>query len=363
MATTSELQAMDWKLKKDVAESVLTAQGIVFGGYVRDSIIHDYYSEKYYKQCLKDKINSMETTLRYNDPDFYPDLFNRTLIPDDIDCYFDSFQKLKQFETGLINKKFVIHKVFTRENASKYLPRLNVPDHTLAHIRYRVHHISIQKKGLLRKLVQQSFNVVPRMLLTEAIDEFFEKISENLNTLQPIYIDCLVRKDPNYTLNPPFGSLDFECNGLLLSNQGISLCEQLKEKQIPNGFITDINKLKRILEDLYQHRAVLIAHPMTQVADTYRIDKMKEKKWTIVSGEFVHIQTCEKIESETCIICHADLDTDHYKLKCCAARYHKNCLIKSCIDGTAAMGMTQKCLMCKRKIERIGRDVNILQAL
>lgn len=361
MSAITDLHAMDWKLKKDLADTIMRSRGLIFGGYVRDSILHDYFSEKYYKACLDQKVTPAETCIRYNDPEFFPEYNLRTLIPDDIDCFFENKDHLKAFENALMLKKYTFHRVFNRENASEYLHRLNVPDGSLTHIRYEVKHISSHKKSMLRKLIQQSFSSQVASVITPCIDSFMENMSEQLFAVSPVYIDCLVKQNPDVYISPPFGALDFECNGLVLSKDGIALCEQLKEKQIAHGFLSDINKLKRVIDDLYERKAVLVKRPDTTV-DTFRLEKMKNKGWNIVTGNYLNIVPLDKSDpEETCIICHSTLDDPHYKLKCCAARYHKNCLVDSCLTGTAAMAITNKCIMCKKPTERICHDICILQ--
>ena len=51
---------------------------IVFGGAVRDSILHSHASREFYKLSTRDK---------YDDPTIHPELSDRFLLPTDIDIF------------------------------------------------------------------------------------------------------------------------------------------------------------------------------------------------------------------------------------------------------------------------------------
>lgn len=359
-----EKNRFDWKFKKLVGSIVLNAGGTIFGGYVRDSIIHDYYSKQYYEQCKKDSIAIEEEQIRYMDPDFYPDTKDRMLNPEDIDCFFKSFTQLKSFEELLNHAKVCHTKLFVRDDASKYLPRLNIPPNTITHIRYKINQLHNNKKCMLKLLLKNSFSRLIQSDLFETIDTFMTQLEEKLNEYSSVIIDVLVLKtNTNIEFSPPFGTLDFECNGLLLTKQGLTIANDIKElNSDPFGFISDITKQASIIQDIIQKKARLI-RKIGYTIDPYRIEKMKEKGWELVYGDFLNVVSTKSNDSDdVCIICHESVkETDHFKLKCCSARYHKKCLIDASLTGSAAMAQTNKCVMCKQKLLNMAYDVCILQ--
>lgn len=367
MDAETNFKRLSWKLKKHVAKLILNTGGIIFGGYVRDAIIHDHYSDKYYTKCSEDMVSSVDIISRYNDETFYPEYKERMLIPEDIDCFFKTTQTLNSFEQLLFREKFCLTKVFTRKDAMDYIPRLNVPANSLSHIRYKITHLNSNKSALIRKLLQQSFCTTIHSEIFEEINYFISSLCEKTKQIPEVYIDVLLQTNNTYDFHPPFGGLDFECNGLVLSNSGISLASDLKESQISFGFITDINKMTQVISDILAKKAVLVKK-IGIPTDTYRFDKMRIKGWDIITGKYSYIETNINIDSDDiCIICHGQFneeqDKTSYKLKCCSAKYHKKCLIDAGLVGPVAMTVTSKCIMCKKTIPIITNDICILQAL
>ena len=362
--SSMEQNRFEWKFKKLVGSIVLNAGGMIFGGYVRDSIIHDYYSKKYYESCKQDAISIEEEQIRYMDPDFYPDTKDRYLNPEDIDCFFKSFTQLKAFEELLNHSKLCHTKIFVRDDASKYLTRLNIPENTISHIRYKISHLHNPKKTMLRLLLKNSFNRLIQSELYETIETFINQLEEKIKNYSEVIVDILILKtNTHIEFSPPFGTLDFECNGLLLTKQGLTIANDIKElNNDPFGFISDITKQTSIIQDIILKKARLI-RKIGYTIDPYRIEKMKEKGWELVYGDFLNVVSTKSIDPEdVCIICHESVkETDHYKLKCCSARYHKKCLIDASLTGSAAMSQTNKCVMCKQKLHNMAYDVCILQ--
>lgn len=362
------MNKLDWKLKKEVGEIVLTAGGTIFGGYIRDSIIHDHYAKLYYEKCDEDKVSEDDIDDKYTDPTFYPEYSDRTVVPEDIDCFFPSMLQLKTFEFMLIQNKYCCKRLFTRSDASEYLPRLKVDKKMLSHVRYLISLVNPNKVNMIRMLIQQSVPAAARYTVNEEIDIFLHLLESRLEDATPIIVDALIVNDNHCSTStqqymPPFGDLDFECNSLLLTKLGLTLAEDLKEKQIKNGFITDLNKLFDIQKDILQKKAKIVCHYPPSPTDKYRVTKMINKGWTIIHD---HFQIILKVPQEdTCIICHNTFNTeeDCYKLKCCAAKYHKKCLIDASLEGSAAMTVKKECIMCKQHVCTLAHDIAILQSL
>jgi hypothetical protein len=352
------MDRLSWKVKKEVGSVVLDAGGTIFGGYVRDSILHDHYAQLYYENATPKE----ERDKRYNDPTFFPEYKERTLLPDDIDCYFPTYNHLKHFESYLVQHKFCFKRIFTRTDAAEYIPRLSKLKNQLTHIRYKVSIVNPNKLSLIRMLMIQNIPASARGEVSDDINIMLDELATKLVDTPSVQIDALIAADPAITLSPPFGELDFECNGLVLTKHGLSLADDLKDKQTPNAFIADINKLARIHAAILKKEARLVNGNIT---DKYRVTKMKIKGWTILHDDFTSILKClpQETEPPTCIICHQTCESNCLKLKCCAAHYHPQCLIEAATKGTAAMAITKTCIMCKRHVNSIKTDISILQAL
>lgn len=352
------MERLSWKVKKEVGAVVLETGGTIFGGYVRDSILHDHYAQLYYENATPKE----EVDKRYNDPSFYPEYKDRTILPDDIDCYFPTYNHLKQFEAYLLQHKFCFKRLFTRTDASEYIPRLSKLKNMLSHIRYKISIVNPNKLSLIRMLMIQNIPASARGEVIDDISAMLDELASKLVDIPSVQVDALIAADPGIILSPPFGELDFECNGLVLTKQGLSLADDLKEKQTPNAFIADINKLAKVHAAILKKEARLVQGNLT---DKYRVTKMKVKGWTISHDDFSSILKClpEETDTPTCIICHSSCQTNCLKLNCCAARYHSQCLIEAATKGTAAMAITKTCIMCKRHVNNIKNDISILQTL
>ena len=361
--TSSPLQSMErlsWKVKKEVGTVVLDSGGTIFGGYVRDSILHDHYAQLYYENATPKE----ERDKRYNDPSFFPEYKERTTLPDDIDCYFPTYNHLKQFEAYLLQHKFCFKRLFTRTDAAEYIPRLSKLKNMLTHIRYKISIVNPNKLSLIRMLMIQNIPSSARGEVADDLNAILDELANKLVSIPSVQVDALIATESGLTLSPPFGELDFECNGLVLTKQGLSIADDLKDKQTPNGFIADINKLAQVHSAILKKQARLVRGNIT---DKYRVTKMKVKGWTILHDDFTSILKPSSLpdnDPPTCIICHNPVSSSNCcKLKCCAAMYHSQCLIEAATKGTAAMAVTKSCIMCKRFVTNITNDISILQVI
>jgi hypothetical protein len=171
-----------------------------------------------------------------------------------------------------------------------------------------------------------------------------------------IYLDLMVYvKDVDTMPDPPFGSLDFACNALILDKYGYRLSLYIK--------IADpVHRLKKMLEIMKDIEA-----KKTEVVNVkwYRMRKMLRKGWSI-SGVMQHIeQVREDDYSGYCLICHGSLNeldptvfdiVPHMKLKCCDARYHPSCLSQAINDGDNSIAVRGKCPMCSKVLDHVRAD-------
>ena len=77
---------------------VIKCEGIIFGGYVRDMIIHDHYSQTYYNE------SKQLSDASYNNPKVHPESWPmRTFMSDEMDIFLMP-EKYKEFK-AMIEKQ------------------------------------------------------------------------------------------------------------------------------------------------------------------------------------------------------------------------------------------------------------------
>lgn len=275
--------ALEYKVKNDIANMITQNEGTVFGGYVRDFILHEHFAKLFY---------STHRSEDYENTSVSPETIDRLVIPNDIDCHFKNFEDYKKFTKNLLRSGYK----FTSRNAKSLYTE---EDDKIQHIKLVVN-INQTESELLDKIVLPFF--AKKVI----------KISTDKLNVDPVLLDVLIHSD----LDPPFMGLDFECNGIIMDKDGIRLCKNLTSSLFPIG---NYRNFQRIINDI--HNKIAIAY--TLKLDRWK--KMIEKKWN------VHGYTIQRNikEGNTCILCHDKIDKfDNYNLICCSASYHEKCLLK-----------------------------------
>lgn len=329
-----------YKLRRQVEQAILTHGGIIFGGHVRDVVLHDLHAAEFYKAVGgrgKDEL--------YNDATCHPEWSGRLAISNDIDCYMVA-HAIEPFLESLADEHISVHKVFERCDAKKYLPSLNIPSGVVSHIRYKATNIGMSNVRYVHQLVREGINSNARVLVTRQIDMFVTSLREASDEVEPLMLDVFVADCANfYNMCPPFGRVDFECNGLIMMRGGIMLAPTLYS-HLP--VMTRQNTLQRIIEDISARKAV----HMDDDLHLWRVTKMQKKGWII---EMKHVVKCDVPAADVCIFCHEDVPAKHYKLRCCSAIYHKACLVK-----VLSSEYGSSCIQCKQDTDA-HHDIPILE--
>jgi hypothetical protein len=253
---------------------VQQVDGIVFGGYVRDSIIHDHYASEFY--------NTPDSDLkRYNDPKYLPETADRLIIPNDIDCYMLSSQ-LNLFKEKVKENRLYIVQERTR-HAHIYIPDVNA--------------------DLLHTTLKITFAINP-ILFDTVKPSIFE-----------IKIDIIHGSED---IEPPFGTFDFECNTVVLTTSN--------EYKLANSFTKDLGAkrkhdlLNTVIKNIIERKTKIIYDDVSK----YRVSHMIDKKWDI---EGLHLTVIKQTTDDNCFICMESLTKNkpHTKFKCCNGRMHMNC--------------------------------------
>jgi hypothetical protein len=304
-----------WRLMKQIEQTLRDFQAQIFGGYVRDSIIHDHYATLFYETADVD-------TTQYANVKYLPQTSKRTLIPNDIDCFMLTSQ-IPSFKQALENK--LLHVIDQGcYDANFYFK--DIPPH-LKHTKLKV---------------TFAINTIVRPVIDPA--------------KYAINIDIIHSHIGN--LEPPFGCVDFECNSLVLMPSN----DYHISKFLSSG-MSPMDKLKRtqeIVSNIIKKETKLIYPNVSN----HRICHMLQKGWKITSSNIeivdpTHSPNMEEHKNETCFVClEAFTERTYAKFLCCNARMHGKCL-----HDLFKKTFLDKCPMCREPKIIKTDDIKISQYL
>lgn len=230
---------------KDVANTIFKNDGMIFGGYVRDMIIHDHFAAKYYAKMGEEDPDNMYSLSKYNDTDLLPEYKERLKIPNDIDAFMTT-QTMKNIVRMLTqSKKYIV--VTNDVELSPYF--IKAPT-------------GLKHKIIIVKLLHNSLykNYIPSSL-------------HNMH----VKIDALHMDHIPIDIEPPF-SIDYECNALIMESEEFFRMSKLccKERGLIGPYEHN-SKLQDIIKDILERRAVPI-----RASDVclHRTKRMVERGWT-----------------------------------------------------------------------------------
>ena len=353
--SNDDLNKAKWKCFTQVVDTIIDHDGKIFGGAVRDILARDMAAVHFYEET-----NRVEAIGNYSNSEFHPESKDRMLIPMDIDASIHMSQNAK-FIKALKDKNFKVATLFLRD-AKRYIPHLNVEEGDVTHYRLKV---------VPRMNVQSIMPQGVKGLISSMITQMYAHMSEISKEQGCIYIDLMVEKKRN-TMDPPYGGLDFECNGLIMDKGGVRLCDLMRSRLIMSSSDSArkhdpllLQKvLLRIQEDIRNKRAVRYSVAPDNAPEERRVEKMIAKGYSIKLEiiDTVEVSTSSE-EPDTCIICHDELtEGKHHKLSCCNARYHPQCLVQMNSVGHTAYNVTGKCVMCRQAVPYgFDMDIQILE--
>ena len=313
-----------WLCMCAVRDIILSNNGIIFGGFVRDSIMHDAGAQKFYK-----KFPRPQDRFRYNDSSYDISSNHRLILPNDIDVSISERNYTKFVEDMKVNR-FNVIELFSHD-PMHYFPSIDVEDPSLQHIKL---------------LIQINFSAIRHeiALLPMNSKKIRDKLEGIISSPQ-IYVDILRSKKP---YNDPFISkIDFECNGLFQTKFGTGVASLLLKDAV--GILAQNQVKDKIIKDIIDNRAILVT-PFD-----YRILKMSLKGF-LITIEHKIFEEVEEYNDKCCVCCEL-LCGIHVKLKCCSMIYHHACLASVMTTNPVYM---KACCTCKREHLCTVKDVNIL---
>lgn len=219
-----------WKEMQRLASLIIDSdiQGTIYGGYIRDKILHDTHASRWYRATGRYGIYYIDSTPHVENT------YGKMVLPTDIDCVV-SYKNLGIFFSKLFANDWMIHTMVT---ASSKFTQYSKKVHDVYHYK-----LEVVKSNISQPF--ESYDKGPRYI-TFKIDVLF------------------INYDYHPDLVPPFGMLDFECNGLMLTADGIKVME---------GRL-DLETIKQQIDEMKAVRA-------SDSTPQYRIDKMMEKGWEV----------------------------------------------------------------------------------
>jgi hypothetical protein len=249
--------------------------GIIFGGFVRDEIISEYYSIMFYKK--------FESTKQFWDVSFDPDTKARTLNAEDMDVCFHSVEDSHKFIEDVI-KRFRVATNLNYDFKEEELVHANVYS---------------MPTNTIKSVKRLTFNIK-----LGAIPFVFSGFDMTIS------IDVVIPYSA--IMLPPFNNLDFLCNAFIMTKYGkcLSTCTGTNMDQITQVEISKVSA--KIMQDMVEFKTdfcmgqrVVHCQTGTFKYNKYafkRIDKMltKQHAWHINNLPFT--MHTEK-DTETCCIC------------------------------------------------------------
>lgn len=318
-----------WHVMKVLKEAIIENNGYIFGGFVRDLIIHDHFSTCYYQKNKELLVSDEEANEKYSNFDYMPETLGRLVIPTDIDCLMHE-KDYNMFINGLKDRRLKCSVIFNR-TASEYINGFEKVTgdslkHRRVHIQPDINHVIHELYALPFKFDRQSFeqqliDVTPPAIVVDVITS------------------KTVRNDPYLT------DVDFECNSLYISKHGISISSSLSQGL---GEYDKWMETNRIVNDIVAKVATYMHPNGTNQNIAKRANKLMEKGWKIEDYLKCVTSIVDDNYGGYCIICHDTVPGAHFKLTCCDARYHGHCLKK--VLEIEHNPFKQECILCKKTL-------------
>jgi hypothetical protein len=291
-----------------IREFTSRCNGIIFGGFVRDMIIHDHFAQAYYEYADRKE----ELLDQYSNKDHHPESWPmRTHQPEDIDI-------------ALTTENYNEFKKLLETNGYKFKVKHNDLTHP-----YRVHLANHDMK-------------IDTLTVSVKVHHLLASYTNITQTMPSIKIDVIFKDSFDPVKDRfPIGKVDFECNALVIKNGSIDLQGLNNYQKDP---FNKLRKINDIVDDIIKFRAIPI-NP-----EEHRIDKMISKGFHIVDRfiEILPSKEVDKYEGQ-CITCCSKFKKHDIVLKnrCCDGHYHLACYKDICSNARNKYDNIHYCVMCR----------------
>jgi len=234
----------------DFEDVIFKSKGVIYGGYVRDTMIANYYESLFIAN------NNVDSTLT----------INRMVKPKDIDVYFN-----------------------TKDEAEKFIEKLSEYGDVIKKVSYE-----IQYSGMFREVDHKTIELVKNEM------SFLFDISYPFSNMESVM----------FHIEPPFYNLDMLCNGFIMDINGTrySECTGTYLDKLEGSERT--KEIREITYDIYKFNTHLTSYGMTKANEPYialRVIKMMKRvfPWVILNAPFQVIK--HYIKNDCCNCCGTKL--------------------------------------------------------
>ena len=277
-----------WRLFKTVLNKCIQFRATIFGGCIRDILLHNFHSKIFYKY---------HAASDYEDKTISPDTLGRLIIPHDIDMFIlrSDYKKLLYHLMG----KYAIKRIYTRD----------------------AHYLSSNIQ--LCTYTQVSFMIISFCGQDQIVN---------------IKLDIIIQDDIDIPLTMPYTKLDFDVNGLYYNSSGIHLGFNIANN---SNVLDKFMLLNEIYNNISEKKAT-----MTICCEEKRFKKLKSYGWNIVFISNIFIYSFKEVYDGDCIICQ-DKIPEHE----CRVRYiNCSCDLRICLKCIVINhSKLDNCPLCKKK--------------
>jgi hypothetical protein len=221
-----------------ISELLIEQGAIIFGGFIRDKLIHDHYANIFYERNRDDD--------KYDDISYDHETKHRLLVPKDIDVFIRG----------------------TKEQVNEIY----------SFIRTKGFNVVIKRYGK----IYGSFDNINQQKIVISNDSILG--------LPVVKIDVDVLFSSDCEVKPPFKRLDLWCNSLLMSKDGITISNQtgtradewdiFSRKIFEIEILSDLLNFKTCKVDLVNEKTDEQSIKNKKII-TNRIESMKDRGWEI----------------------------------------------------------------------------------
>lgn len=329
---------MSWLMTVDVMQGILSHRGCLFGNSVRDIYLHDSHAIDFYADP-EIQVNNTDINTLYKDKTVLPEFDGRWAIPSNIEAMIHISQK-RSFIKFLAGK-------FTIEYISE--DNLVLKEGELKHYQIKLFAFSIPalKTQIYKSLAGSIYDMTAA--INKLTNDYLNNLMNLSKSLPSITLDMYVSNVPleKKQPEPPFNTnIEVLSNALIYDESGIRFTKQLITHF--DSIARQQRKLDKTLKNILNYVAIANG----QLTANNKLKELVNNGWAI-SYDYVHFHIVREKYDGHCIICHDQFESTkhHYKMTCCDARFHEDCL-----QQAYASDKNTECILCKKYMYYMPHD-------
>lgn len=271
-----------------VKKQAFKYDGIIFGGMVRDEIISEHHKKKfdaYIKSNESSLVSSGDFSMDFWNKDIHPESSARTIVPNDMDVYFNNEKKTDLFISGL-EKDFNIDVIIEDDVPIKY-------SGPLSHL--------FSKKVIIKYVLGKTFTFKGYVLIIK------------LDIIYPI---------AEITMEPPFCNLDLLCNAFIQKKDGIKRVSSDTGTELDTmSYAEKMCATAKIIKNMFEFKTE-ICQIVRRKDIRYSVERYLKMlvrsngfSWDITNLPYDLVEPTNErcCDEEICCICQGDLnDPENY---------------------------------------------------